>query len=142
MSASAAQGLTIGELAKVAEVNVETIRYYQKRGLLPEIQPPEVGYKRYPMDMLKRITFIKSAQHLAFSLSEIKILLDLSDLTSDKEKIRTVANERLEQVRQTKKHLTLVEKTLKEWIHTCETSDPKTPCPIINHIKQNDLKSS
>jgi MerR family mercuric resistance operon transcriptional regulator len=136
MSTCTSSGFTIGELAKTAQVNVETIRYYQKRGLLPEIKTPEVGYKRYPVEMLKRIAFIKSAQHLAFSLSEIKVLLDLNDVANDKEKIRAVAHERLEQVQQTKKHLALVEKTLKEWIHTCETSDPQTPCPIINHIQQ------
>ena len=63
-------GLTIGELAKAAQINIETVRYYQKRGLLPEVAKPDSGYKRYAPDLLERIAFIKSAQHMDFSLNE------------------------------------------------------------------------
>lgn len=129
-------GMTIGELAKAAGVHVETIRYYQTRGLLPNIPAPASGYKRYSSDVLTRIAFIKSAQHLAFSLNEIKALLDLGLDSNDKQAIRVVARERLAQVQHTKKHLALVEKTLKEWIHACEHSSDKTPCPIMQHIAQ------
>ena len=129
-------GLTIGELAKAAHINIETVRYYQKRGLLPEVVKPESGYKRYSPDLLERIAFIKSAQHMDFSLNEIKELFDLSTNRLDKEQIRSVARDRLAQVQQTKTHLALVEKTLKQWLHSCEHSQYDAPCPIIESIKQ------
>jgi MerR family mercuric resistance operon transcriptional regulator len=131
-------GLTIGELAKVAMVNVETIRYYQKRGLLPHVQTPTSGYKRYPMNLLERIAFIKSAQHMDFSLNEIKELFELSHHALDKERIRSVARERLQQVHDKKQHLARVEKTLKQWLNSCEHSGVHEACPIIESIKRTD----
>lgn len=127
--------LTIGELARAASVNVETIRYYQKRGLLPQVAAPAVGYKRYSPDLLERIAFIKSAQQMDFSLHEIKELFELSDAQLDKTKIRQVARERLQQVQQAKLHLAYVEKTLKQWLSNCECSSDNAPCPIIENIK-------
>ena len=128
-------GLTIGELAKAAAVNVETIRYYQKRGLLPHVQTPTSGYKRYSVDLLERIAFIKSAQHMDFSLNEIKELFELSHHAVDKERIRRVARERLQQVHDKKQHLARVEKTLKQWLSLCEHSGVHEACPIIESIK-------
>lgn len=127
--------LTIGELANAAQVNVETIRYYQKRGLLPEGVKPAQGYKRYSADLLARIAFIKSAQHMDFSLNEIKELFELSTNKLDKVQIRRVARERLAQVQKTKEHLAVVEKTLEQWLHSCEHSKNNAPCPIIESIK-------
>ena len=70
--------MTVGRLAKVAGVGVETIRYYQGRGLLPI--PKNAGsFRRYPASMIQRIGFIKRAQSLGFSLDEVKSLLDLED---------------------------------------------------------------
>ena len=69
--------LTIGKLAEQAGVNVETIRYYQRRGLLEEPKKPLGGYRRYPSDTPKRVRFIKRAQVLGFTLDEITSLLRL-----------------------------------------------------------------
>lgn len=69
--------LTIGKLAESAGVNVETIRYYQRRGLLDEPQKPVEGYRRYPAYMVKRIRFIKRAQALGFTLEDVTGLLRL-----------------------------------------------------------------
>ncbi|MCC6167806.1 MAG: heavy metal-responsive transcriptional regulator, partial [Caldilineaceae bacterium] len=70
-------GLTIGRLARAASVNVETIRYYERRGLLPEPPRRDSGYRQYPPDSVARLRFIKRAQDLGFSLKEIAELLDL-----------------------------------------------------------------
>ncbi len=72
-------GMTIGWLAKEAGVNVETIRYYQRRGLLDEPQKPVGGHRRYQPQVLKRIAFIRRAQALGFSLAEVESLLKYSD---------------------------------------------------------------
>ncbi|VAW79736.1 Transcriptional regulator, MerR family [hydrothermal vent metagenome] len=71
--------LTIGALAKRAGVNVETVRYYQRIGLLLEPPKPLQGYRRYPLQIVSRIHFIKRAQELGFSLKEIAELLVLND---------------------------------------------------------------
>lgn len=73
----ARRALTIGRLAAAAGVNVETIRYYQRRGLLDEPNKPFQGYRHYPDDTVKRVRFIKRAQALGFTLEEIAGLLRL-----------------------------------------------------------------
>jgi MerR family transcriptional regulator, mercuric resistance operon regulatory protein len=69
------QGMTIGRLAKAAAVNVETIRYYQRRGLIGEPHKPPGGHRRYPMLVVEQIAFIRRAQQLGFSLAEVKSLM-------------------------------------------------------------------
>jgi MerR family mercuric resistance operon transcriptional regulator len=94
---SASDQYTIGQLAKAASVGVETIRYYQRRGLLavPDVSS---GFRTYPVADAERIRFIKRAQELGFSLEEISHLLMLED-SNDKPAIRDIASERLDQVR-------------------------------------------
>ena len=70
--------MTIGRLAKAAGVNVETIRYYQRRGLLPEPPRPPGGQRRYPHAVLERLGFIRHAQQLGFSLEEVRQLLQMA----------------------------------------------------------------
>ena len=71
--------LTIGVLAEAAGVNVETIRFYQRKGLMQEPDRPQGGIRRYGEADLARVRFIKSAQRLGFSLDEIGDLLELED---------------------------------------------------------------
>ena len=71
------RAMTIGRLAATAGVSVETIRYYQRRGLLDEPRKPFRGFRHYPADMAKRVRFIKRAQALGFTLEEIVSLLRL-----------------------------------------------------------------
>src|SRR3954468_16785809 len=72
-------GMTIGRLAKAAGMNVETIRYYQRRGLLEEPKKPLGGHRRYPPQAVRQLAFIRRAQQLGFSLEEVKALLAFSD---------------------------------------------------------------
>src|ERR1700682_36071 len=72
-------GMTIGRLAKSVGEHVETIRYYQRRGLIEEPRKPASGHRRYPGDVVNRIRFIRRAQQMGFSLEEVKSLLKLSD---------------------------------------------------------------
>ena len=71
--------ITIGRLAQAAAVNVETIRYYQRRGLVGEPVKPLGGHRRYPPEAVKRVRFIKRAQNLGFTLDEVRGLLALDD---------------------------------------------------------------
>jgi MerR family mercuric resistance operon transcriptional regulator len=90
------QTLTIGRLARAAGVGVETIRYYQHRGLLP-VPPASGAYRRYPVTLVDRIRFIKRSQALGFTLDEVGGLLWLND-GADRRSIRAIARSRLTQI--------------------------------------------
>ena len=85
---------TIGGLAKAAGVGVETVRYYQRRGLLPEPPRPPGEVRRYGDEELKRLRFVRSAQAAGFTLAEIKELLDL-DASDDRARARELAQARV-----------------------------------------------
>lgn len=78
-------GLTISKLARAADVNVETIRYYQRVGLVTQPEKPSQGYRQYPKETVSKIRFIKRAQRLGFTLKEIEELIKLSDGQYDDE---------------------------------------------------------
>lgn len=122
--------VTIGRLAKAANVGIETIRYYQRQELLPE--PPAKGgaFRHYPVSLVERIRFIKRAQELGFTLSEIGTLLKLADGT-DRRSIRKLAADRLTQIRTKLADLRRMEKALECALHDCEATGPAKPCPII-----------
>ncbi len=129
---SDADQYTIGQLAKAAGVGVETVRYYQRRELLPV---PEVasGFRTYPASLVERIRFIKRAQELGFSLDEIANLLMLED-GNDRQAIRDVAQERLLQVKAKLADLHRMEDMLTGLIQQCASSTEQAQCPIIQAL--------
>ncbi len=124
--------LTIGRLAKAADVGVETIRYYQARQLLP-VPEGEGTYRQYPTSLIDRIRFIKRSQELGFSLDEIASLLALQDGT-DRTSIRAITAARLEQIEKKVDDLQRMQKTLRHLLHECEHTKAKVPCPIIESL--------
>lgn len=129
MTAQPPATLTIGRLARAAGVGVETIRYYQQRGLLP-VPASEGMFRRYPLTLADRIRFIKRAQELGFSLDEIGELLRLEDGT-DRPSIRRVAAERLAQTERKLADLRRMRKVLSHLLADCEHAGADVPCPII-----------
>ena len=128
---AAAAGMTIGRLAEAAEVGVETLRYYQRRRLLPV--PSAAGVRRYPADVLRRVRFIRRSQALGFSLEEIRELLRLEEGGSRKE-IRRIADVRLASVRDKLVALQKMEHVLAHLVAECASSGPHAPCPIIGAL--------
>lgn len=124
--------LTIGKLAKSAGVGVETIRYYQQRGLLP-VPESSGSYRHYPVSLGNRIRFIKRAQELGFSLEEVSELLLLEDGV-DRVSIRHIASERLEEIQTKLDDLNRMKKALSHLIHECEHTGNEQPCPIIETL--------
>ena len=122
--------LTIGRLAKAANVGIETIRYYQRQQLLPEPPAKDGAFRHYPVDLVERIRFIKRAQELGFTLSEVGTLLKLDDGT-DRRSIRKLASDRLTQIRTKLADLHRMEKALERALHDCEATGPAKPCHII-----------
>ncbi len=129
MTANSAESLTIGRLARAAGVGIETIRYYQQRGLLP-VPTSEGAFRRYPVALTARIRFIKRAQELGFSLDEITELLKLED-GAHRTSIRRIAADRLAQIEKKVNDLKRMQKTLKNLVIECEHTRRDLPCPII-----------
>jgi MerR family mercuric resistance operon transcriptional regulator len=128
--------LTIGILAKRGGVNVETIRYYQRRGLLVEPLKPSGGFRRYPQESVKRVLFIKRAQSLGFTLDEILGLLTLDERKACLE-TRGIAAHKLELIEQKIAGLSKMRKSLSRLVRSCDASSAGAPCPII-HLWADD----
>ncbi len=123
---------TIGQLARSAGVGVETVRYYQRRALLPVPQVAS-GFRFYPKVLVERIRFIKRAQELGFTLDEIATLLQLED-ADDRIAIRKVAADRLQQVEGKLADLQKMQRMLSGLIHECESTGKTQACPIIHAL--------
>ena len=132
-SSSASDSLTIGRLARAADVGVETIRYYQDRQLLP-VPPSDGAFRYYPLSLVERIRFIKRAQELGFSLEEVRELLQLED-GADRVSIRRVAGERLSQIEAKLADLKRMQRVLRDLLTECEHTKAGLPCPIIGTIR-------
>jgi len=122
--------LTIGALAAAADVNVETIRYYQRRGLLRQPNKPGGSIRRYGEDELARLKFVTAAQRLGFSLDEIAGFLTLEDGTHCRE-ARELARHKLGDVREKLAHLRGIESALAGLAQECGRSRGKVSCPLI-----------
>jgi MerR family mercuric resistance operon transcriptional regulator len=125
--------LTIARAADAAGVGVETVRYYERRGLIPQPMQKVGAYRRYDGKHIARIRFIKRAQELGFTLDEIESLLELEDGT-DRRSIRRIAANRLEQIRGRIDDLRRMERTLSHLLHECEGAGAAPKCPIIGAI--------
>ena len=124
------ESLTIGTFAKAAGVNVETIRFYQRKGLLLEPLKPYGSIRRYGHADIARVNFIKSAQRLGFSLDEVAGLLSLEDGTHCDE-ARALAEQKLDDVRGKLADLKKIEETLAQLIFDCCASQGTISCPLI-----------
>lgn len=127
-----AADLTIAAVAQNAGVGVETVRYYERRGLIQQPQKLNGAYRRYGSEHVKRIRFVKRAQELGFSLEEIETLLGLQD-GANRVEVRRVAAARREQIRARIADLRRMERVLTHLLDECEAG--KTPrCPIIETL--------
>jgi MerR family mercuric resistance operon transcriptional regulator len=125
--------LTIGRVAKTAGVGVETLRYYQRLGLLEEPPRPPRGVRRYGEAAVARVRFIKRAQQLGFSLAEIRRLLALEDEQSCGA-ARALATEKLVLVESRLADLERMRAVLKELVERCEARRGRVACPIIETL--------
>lgn len=122
--------LTIGAFALQAGVHVETIRYYQRKGLLPEPDKPYGSIRRYGAADVARVRFVKSAQRLGFSLDEVMGLLTLEDGT-DCDAARRLAEHKLADVRGRLAELHRIEAVLAALVRDCGAAQGTVSCPVI-----------
>jgi Hg(II)-responsive transcriptional regulator len=124
-----------GELAKRAGVNVETLRFYERKGLLPMPPRRPSGYREYPPGDVRRIRFIKRAQELGFSLGEIRDLLALRGLRgATAAEVQSRAEAKLADIRRKIADLGAIERALEKLTDACPGKGPLDECPILQHL--------
>ena len=126
---------TIGALAQAAGVNLETIRFYQRRGLMPEPARPQGSIRRYGDVDLARVQFIKAAQRLGFSLDEVAELLKLED-GSHCDEARAQGERKLTDVRARLADLQRIEIALSELVEHCHSARGRVCCPLIASLQR------
>ena len=122
--------MTIGRFAREAGVGVETVRYYQRRGLMPVPSTRASAYREYDAELLRRLRFIRRVQAAGFTLEEIRALLRL-DRGKDRARVRDIATRKLADIHQRISELQHIARALQGVVHDCEHGDASRPCPII-----------
>ncbi len=130
---------TIGKVARMAEVGVETIRFYERRGLIEEPPRRVSGYRQYPKDTVDRVRFIRRAKELGFTLKEIKELLDLRlDPRTTCSDIRRRAETKIADVAQRVRSLQRMGRVLEKLAAECrgKGSVAASRCPILDALEE------
>ncbi|MEE8367171.1 MAG: MerR family DNA-binding protein [Thermoanaerobaculia bacterium] len=134
--------LKIGQLAQRGGVGVETVRFYERRGLLDEPPRRDSGYRQYPVDAVPRLRFIRRAKELGFSLSEIKELLDLRvDERSSAADVRARAAAKIDEIAIKIADLQRITRALTELTDCCSGRGPIGECPILDAMEMNQEAS-
>src|SRR5712692_1093899 len=127
--------ISTSQLAKRGGVNLETIRYYERTGLLPKPPRSGAGYRQFLPESVRRVQFIKRAQELGFSLKEIKELLALRIAPgSTRADVRKRAEAKIADIEGKVQHLRAMKKTLVQLSETCCGSGPASECPILESL--------
>lgn len=139
MDTSIAQHVTIGTVARRAAVSIDTIRYYERAGLLPAPRRRASGYRDYDPGVVERLRFIRRAKDLGFTLEEIRELLALStDRERGVKSVKRRAEARLDQVRQRIRELQRVQRGLQKLIDACPGHGALEHCPILRALGRED----
>jgi MerR family transcriptional regulator, copper efflux regulator len=129
------QGLTIGKVAKAANVGIETLRFYEREGLIAEPPRRRSGYREYPPDTVRRVQFIRRAKELGFSLKEIAELLSLrvapSTTCAD---VRAVARDKISDIETKLAELERMKAALERLARACRGKGPTSECPILDAL--------
>lgn len=132
--------LTIGQLAKRAGVKIETVRYYERRGLIPEPPRRESGYRQYSEDAVARIQFIKRAQELGFSLKEILELLSLRvDGHTTCRDVKQRAEAKISDIKVKMADLKRIKQALVKVTNACSGKGPTSECPILEAMNKEKI---
>jgi Hg(II)-responsive transcriptional regulator len=124
----------ISEAAEQAGVNVQTLRYYERRGLLPKLPRRSSGYREYPDEAVRIVRFVKRAQELGFSLDDVGELLGLRRYSGrNRQRIRTIAERRIRQIEQKIAELDRMRHALRTLVQTCHDGST-LECPIIEAL--------
>jgi MerR family mercuric resistance operon transcriptional regulator len=127
--------LTIGQVARNAGVGIETVRFYERQGLLQEPARRESGYRQYPEDVVARLRFIRRAKELGFSLKEIKELLALRvDPDTTCAEVKSRAEAKIADIEEKIQALRRIKKALAKLTAVCRGRGPTSECPILDAL--------
>lgn len=125
---------TIGKLSRQAGIGIETIRYYEREGLMPIPERSAAGYRLYREDAGQRLQFIKRSKALGFSLAEIHTLLNLSDGQADQSSVKAVISTKRQLIDEKIADLQRISGALTELANSCSGHGPTEQCPILNAL--------
>ena len=129
--------LTIGKLAKHSDVSIDSIRFYERKGLLEEPLRTDSNYRLYSFNAAKRLRFIKKSQKLGFSLEEIQELLRLShDSSASKADIKRITEEKIADIRSRIQDLDRMLQALERLDGCCDGHGPAAECPILKSLAE------
>lgn len=128
------KNLTRGQLARETGVNIETIRFYERRGMIPEPPRLESGYRIFSQKYVERIRFIKRAQILGFTLKEIAELLAMADGIAECKEIRKFAEGKIRDIENRIRDLRKIRNVLHDLVKMCPDKGKVTDCPIIESL--------
>lgn len=132
--------LTIGQVAEAADVNIQTIRYYERRGLFPRPRRTPSGYRQYAEEAVSRIRFIRHAQELGFSLQEIQELLGLRVRHGAAcDAVERKTRDKIAVVQQKIRDLQQMQRTLEQLADACTARRPTDECPILEAIADHGV---
>jgi MerR family transcriptional regulator, copper efflux regulator len=136
------QLLRIGEVAGEAGVNIQTLRFYERRGLLKNPPRRPSGYREYTPDSVRRVRFIKRAQQLGFTLKEIEELLQLRDDPSVPcAEVRTTAEAKVSEIDEKIRHLKAMKKALQTLAESCAANQQRH-CPLLESLEEAATRKS
>jgi Hg(II)-responsive transcriptional regulator len=133
--------LKTGELAKQAGVNVETLRFYERKGILPKPPRRQSGYREYPPEAATLVRFVKRAQELGFSLRQIKGLLELRQVPrATCTDVRKIATEKIADIEARIHDLEAMKAALSRLVRACSGRGPIAACPIIEALVNDERR--
>ena len=135
--------LTIGDIARLAGVRIDTVRFYEKRGLIPRPQRRPSGYRIFTAETVRQIRFIKRAQELGFTLDEVTDLLALR--VSQRARcadVMAIAEHKAELIDEKIADLRAMRGALDRLMESCEGRQPAVECPIIESLERNGASIS
>jgi len=127
--------LTIGQLARQTDIGLETIRFYEREGLIENPPRRPSGYRAYPPETVQRVRFIRTAKELGFSLKEIGELLALRvDPVESCAHVKAIAEDRVADIEQRIRTLQRMRKALRKLVTACEAREATSDCPILDSL--------
>lgn len=136
-SATTPRPLSIGQVADAVGVNVQTLRYYERVGLLPAPKRSRAGYRLYTDDTIRMLVFVKRAQELGFTLCEVKELLEFRTAGLQKrDAVRAAAEAKLADIDARIQDLTAIRAALSSLLKTCSRQSTKCECPILEALEK------
>ena len=129
--------MRIGEVAAVAAVNIQTLRYYERVGLLPKPDRGPSGYRSYEPQAVRRVRFIKRAQELGFTLAEIADLLGFRDEAAVScDRVESRASATVARISEKISDLERMREALSQYVGACRSREPLTECPLLGALER------